>query len=201
MARSGERPDGGKTGSESLARVIRERREEVGLSRQELADATGIPYPTIAQIETAYRGVSPGRLGVIARVLGLDPKELYDVLASEPPAGSTAAGESGPAAAPAKDRGRRVGAAGVDAGGGALRGMGWHANPRFSTRPAPVAPAGRPSQDPTDRLPMSAKPAQVIDRVVDLLTSLPADQRIEALGKVQRRVLERLVEDRLADDA
>ena len=84
MARSSERPDGsGKTGSDELARVVRERRESLGWTRQQLADATGIPYPTIAQIETAYRGVSPSRLGVIARVLGLDPKELYEVLASE----------------------------------------------------------------------------------------------------------------------
>src|SRR3954470_8459488 len=72
-----------KTGSEALARLIRERREGLGLTRQDLADATGIPYPTIAQIETAYRGVSPARLGVIARALGLDPKALYDLLASE----------------------------------------------------------------------------------------------------------------------
>ena len=84
MARPSERPDGsGKTGSDELARVVRERRESLGWTRQQLADATGIPYPTIAQIETAYRGVSPSRLGVIARVLGLDPKELYDVLASQ----------------------------------------------------------------------------------------------------------------------
>src|SRR3954465_13726039 len=72
-----------KTGSDELARLIRERREQRGMSRQDPADATGVPYPTIAQIETAYRGVSPSRLGVIARALGLDPAELYDVLARE----------------------------------------------------------------------------------------------------------------------
>src|SRR5881397_2898693 len=72
-----------KTGSEELARLIRDRREQLGMSRQDLADATGVPYPTIAQIETAYRGVSPSRLGVIARALGLDPAELYEVLASD----------------------------------------------------------------------------------------------------------------------
>src|SRR3954468_13261250 len=82
MARS---PSDGsaKTGSEELARLIRDRREQLGMSRQDLADATGVPYPTIAQIETAYRGVSPSRLGVIARALGLDPAQLYDVLASD----------------------------------------------------------------------------------------------------------------------
>src|SRR3954467_4943737 len=72
-----------KTGSEALAQLIKGRREELGMTRQELADATGVPYPTIAQIETAYRGVSPSRLGVIPRPLGLDPAELYGVLASD----------------------------------------------------------------------------------------------------------------------
>src|SRR3954447_21764194 len=72
-----------KTGSEELARLMRQRREQLGMSRQDLAEATGVPYPTIAQIETAYRGVSPSRLGVIARALGLDPAQLYDVLASD----------------------------------------------------------------------------------------------------------------------
>src|SRR6478735_10756925 len=81
MARSSQ-SGGGKTGSHDLARVIRARRGELGMSRQELADSTGIPYPTVAQIETAYRGVSPGRLGIIARALGLDPKELYELLAT-----------------------------------------------------------------------------------------------------------------------
>src|SRR4051812_42118854 len=117
MARPSDRT--GKTGSEELARMVRERREELGLSRQELADATGIPYPTVAQIETAYRGASPARLGVIARVLGLDPKELYEVLASE-----EAPVPEAPAAA-------RVAA------------PRWHSNQRFAAAmPAPAPAAG-----------------------------------------------------------
>lgn len=107
----------GKTGSDELARVIRDRREQLGMSRQDLADATGIPYPTVAQIETAYRGVSPNRLGVIARVLGLDPKELYDLLAADP------AEPAGPQPRPAAGR-----AAGP-----------WHANPRWAAAPTTSA--------------------------------------------------------------
>ena len=88
MARSSS--DGSaKTGSARLARLIRDRREELGLSRQDLADRTGVPYPTIAQIETAYRGVSPSRLGTIARTLGLDPAELYEALATDTPSAAS----------------------------------------------------------------------------------------------------------------
>ena len=130
MARPSERPEGsGKTGSDELARVVRERRESLGWTRQQLADATGIPYPTIAQIETAYRGVSPSRLGVIARVLGLDPKELYEVLASAGEAGAApgcrvVARESGV-------RGRRPGVTG---------------RTTCSAGPAPRRPAARASR-------------------------------------------------------
>lgn len=191
MARPSERPDGnGKTGSDELARVVRERRESLGWTRQQLADATGIPYPTIAQIETAYRGVSPSRLGVIARVLGLDPKELYDVLASEPEVGGAPAPLSG---APARGRSaQRFRAAGS-----------WHENPGFAA--APASPAGRPAQAGSP--PATARAAtpghtdqglpDVIDRVVELLSGLPTDERLEALSQVQSRVLDRIVQDRV----
>src|SRR3954465_9030791 len=115
-----------KTGSDELARLIRERREQRGMSRQDPADATGVPYPTIAQIETAYRGVSPSRLGVIARALQLDPAELYDVLAAEP----TSSAASAEAAGPDQPVGTTVDS--------------WHANPVYVTavrEPAAAAPA------------------------------------------------------------
>ena len=123
MARPSDRT--GKTGSEELARVVRERREELGLSRQELADATGIPYLTIAQIETAYRGVSPARLGVIARALGLDPKELFEVLASQEPAASVGAASTVVQSPPARE------GAGFRAAG-PVSATTWHSNPRFA---------------------------------------------------------------------
>lgn len=195
MARPADRPDGsGKTGSDELARVVRERRESLGWTRQQLADATGIPYPTIAQIETAYRGVSPSRLGVIARVLGLDPKELYEVLASEGEVGGAPAPLS---AAPARGRSaQRFRAAGS-----------WHDNPGFSAT-APVSPTGRParavppSADSRSALPAPPRDAgqvtpDVIDQVVGLLSQLPADERLEALSRVQNRVLDRIVEERI----
>ena len=196
MARPSERPDGsGKTGSDELARVVRERRESLGWTRQQLADATGIPYPTIAQIETAYRGVSPSRLGVIARVLGLDPKELYDVLASEGEAARTGGPAVGPAGAGEERsalsgcgflarqsgfRGRRPGVAGRATRPGPSR--------RPPTRwPALGAQTGRADQRPPD----------VIDQVVELLSGLPSDERLEALSRVQNVVLDRIVQERI----
>ena len=195
MARPSERPDGsGKTGSDELARVVRERRESLGWTRQQLADATGIPYPTIAQIETAYRGVSPSRLGVIARVLGLDPKDLYEVLASQGEVGAEPAPLS---EAPARGRSaQRFRAAGS-----------WHDNPGFAAA-ASVAPVGRPTRpvpptpDPRSALPAPTGPSDqqspdVIGQVVELLSQLPAAKRIEALSRVQHVVLDQIVQERV----
>jgi transcriptional regulator with XRE-family HTH domain len=162
-----------KTGSEALARLIRDRREQLGMSRQELADATGVPYPTIAQIETAYRGVSPSRLGVIARTLGLDPAVLYDALASD-------TGTSAPATKSAR-RSRGAGRASND--------REWLTNPSYApsapllAESAPLAmEAASPSTD-------------VVERVVALLSELPAEERLDALGRVQSRLLSGLVQD------
>ena len=198
MARPSERPDGsGKTGSDELARVVRERRESLGWTRQQLADATGIPYPTIAQIETAYRGVSPSRLGVIARVLGLDPKELYEVLASE--------GEVGGSAGPA--------VRGPGRGGGALSGSappGRGTTTRGSRAPPPVvAPVrttllGRRARppDPRPRFPRRPGPLTSGRRTSSVgwsscCRSCPADERLEALSRVQHVVLDQIVQERV----
>ncbi len=152
-----------KTGSERLARLIRDRREQLGMSRQDLADATRVPYPTIAQIETAYRGVSPSRLGTIARALGLDPAELYDVLASDtPPEASKPA--------------RRTRSAARARGDG-----GWLSNPAYAPPPAPME-AAPPASD-------------VVEHVVALLSELPPHERLDALGRVQSRLLSGLVRE------
>lgn len=186
-----------KTGSQRLAHLIRDRRERLGMSRQDLADATGVPYPTIAQIETAYRGVSPSRLGVLARALGLDPAELYNVIASEaPPASGKPARQSRTAP----------------------RGHGdWLPNPAYArpleetaarpTReratkraPARVPKAGKPPAEPT-AAPEDASPApagasaDVVEQVVALLSTLPSHERLDALGRVQNRLLSGLVQE------
>jgi transcriptional regulator with XRE-family HTH domain len=161
-----------KTGSERLARLIRHRREHLGMSRQDLAGATGVPYPTIAQIETAYRGVSPSRLGTIARALGLDPAQLYDVLASDPPSA---------AANPAR-RTRSTAQAGGDSE--------WLPNPAYAPPPAPMT--GDQTPPPME----AASPASdVVEHVVALLSELPPHERLDALGRVQSRLLSGLVQD------
>ncbi|MFL6065578.1 MAG: helix-turn-helix domain-containing protein [Friedmanniella sp.] len=160
-----------KTGSTVLAQLIRDRRHRLGMTRQQLAEATGVPYSTVAQIETAYRGVSPSRLGVIARALQLDPAELYDILASEPTAEAPAA--------PASTSGSTM----------QQENDSWHHNPNYSTAATPprAAPASGASG------PVAASQPDIVARAVELISQLPAELWLETLGKVQAHVLTDLV--------
>lgn len=72
-----EEPSSPKTGDLALGRRIAERREELGMSRKELAAATELSYPYIAQIETGYRSPSMKHQFSIARALGLSLDELF----------------------------------------------------------------------------------------------------------------------------
>lgn len=81
---------GGKRGSAELAELLRAGREAMGMSRRDLADATGLSYPYISQLETADRRPSPEAMHVLARALGVDPGQLFATLSpDEPAAGQT----------------------------------------------------------------------------------------------------------------
>ena len=66
-----------KTGDLELGRTIAARRDELGMSRKELAEATGLSYPYIAQIETGYRMPAAKHQIPLARALGLSLDELF----------------------------------------------------------------------------------------------------------------------------
>lgn len=66
-----------KTGDLELGRKIAARRDELGMSRKQLAEATNLSYPYIAQIETGYRLPSAKHQVVLAKVLGMSLDELF----------------------------------------------------------------------------------------------------------------------------
>jgi transcriptional regulator with XRE-family HTH domain len=157
-----------KTGSRPLGDLIKRRRESLGMSRQELAERTGLPYPTLAQIETAYRKASPSRLRMIAEALSLDPAELFDVLTSDELELSTAGGASGSSSS-------RPGRSGQ-----------WIPNPAYAK--------ALPAVDAVDVAPARHAP-DVVDQVVALLSELPAGERLDTLARVQSRLLSGLVQE------
>jgi transcriptional regulator with XRE-family HTH domain len=163
-----------KTGSKAMGDLIKRRREELGKSRQELADLTGVPYPTIAQIETGYRGASASRLNLIAGALGLNAAGLLDALSSDVDNASSALrSPRGDTPSDAASRGE------------------WIANPNYAgAAEPPVARAVFAMSGPE---PVS--PDAVIEQVVGLLSELPSESRLDALARVQSRLLSGLVQD------
>lgn len=66
-----------KTGDIELGRKIATRRDELGMSRKQLAEATSLSYPYIAQIETGYRLPSTKHQVLLSKVLGMSLDELF----------------------------------------------------------------------------------------------------------------------------
>ena len=62
--------------SNALGHTIKVRRTDVGLSRQQLADASSISYSYLSAIENGAKAPSTKILRVIADCLGLETKEL-----------------------------------------------------------------------------------------------------------------------------
>lgn len=91
-----------KTGDLALGRRVAERRDELGMSRKELAEATGLSYPHIAQIETGYRLPSTKQQPVLSKVLGMSLDELFntDLELPAPPSRLSAAPPPAAASAP-----------------------------------------------------------------------------------------------------
>ena len=130
-----------KTGDIELGRKIAARREELGMSRKQLAEATSLSYPYIAQIETGYRLPSTKHQVILSKVLGMSLDELFDT-EDELPLTPT--------------RGRASGA---------------------SRR-------RRPSMD------------EAIEHASQEIEALPASVRLEALSRIQLRIMQSVAEDR-----
>lgn len=80
-----------RTGDLALGRRIAARREELGMSRKELAEATELSYPYVAQIETGYRLPSGKHQVTLSRVLGISLDDLFGTAEALPPLRSVGA--------------------------------------------------------------------------------------------------------------
>lgn len=66
-----------------LGRFVESRRSELGLTRRELAEASGLSYPYVSQIETGDREPSLKRLHDLAHALGVGVSQLAELLSGE----------------------------------------------------------------------------------------------------------------------
>ena len=64
-----------------LGRFLEHRRHELGLSRRDLADQSGLSYPYISQLETGDREPALKAMRALAPVLDVRPEELAALVA------------------------------------------------------------------------------------------------------------------------
>ena len=153
-------------GAEEFGRRLKARREDLGLSRRDVVEASGLSYPYVSQLETGYRLPSHKALAALAEALELPPSELSAAIPYEEALALSDLGSPRQALVSKRE--------------------GWHSNPEY----APVAgAAGPPPPDPNE----------VAQQVAELVGSLPREQRLDALGRAQRKVMERMVADELRD--
>ncbi|TIC86704.1 helix-turn-helix domain-containing protein [Nocardioides sp. GY 10113] len=126
-----------KTGDLELGRAIAARREELGMSRKELAQATGLSYPYIAQIETGYRLPSTKHQVALSRTLGLSLDELFGTAEAHP-----------------------------------------------DIPPSTSSPRQRPTLE------------QAVDGAARQIESLPTSVRLEALSRLQLRIMQGVTDER-----
>jgi transcriptional regulator with XRE-family HTH domain len=168
-----------KTGSEALGELLRTRRQELGMSRRELVAATGLSYPYVSQLETGYRLPSSTALRDLAGALQMSTDELVSVMPAE-------RSGSGPTA-PGTGSGRVARSSGS---GRPAPKSGWINNPAYArARSAAPSAAPLPTRSPRRR------PNAAVEEAVDILSSLPPDERLDALSKVQRALLAGLVDE------
>ena len=64
-----------------LGRFLEHRRRELGLSRRDLADRSGLSYPYVSQLETGDREPALKAMRALAPVLDVRPEELAALVA------------------------------------------------------------------------------------------------------------------------
>jgi transcriptional regulator with XRE-family HTH domain len=154
-------------GAEAFGRRIKARREELGLSRRDLVEASGLSYPYVSQLETGYRLPSHSALAALAQALELSPSELS---ASIPYEEALASSDLGSPRKPRATRSRE----------------GWYSNPQYEATAAALAVPAAGGPPPRE-------PRQVAQEIADLVGRLPREHRLDVIIAAQRRVVEQLI--------
>jgi transcriptional regulator with XRE-family HTH domain len=80
MVRRGEGDMAGKKSNLEFGKWLAAQREAREMTRAELAEALGISYPYVSQLETGYRMPSTNVIGALRSALGVSMDEVYAVL-------------------------------------------------------------------------------------------------------------------------
>lgn len=209
--------DSPKTGNQEFGDLLREAREDRGMSRRDLAEATGLSYPYISQLETGYRLPSPTAIQTLSRVLHVSLDSIFAAIthpADQPPTaprrrvratplgwvenGSFATGPTAAAAMepPSSAEHESTAAHASTAAGSTAehQAQQWGTAGAGARRSREVPPSAA-----TASVSAGAAPdpwmAEVVVAVLDLLSRVPASNRLHALAQIQEAVLQGIIDE------
>jgi transcriptional regulator with XRE-family HTH domain len=151
-----------------FARVIKEQRDRLGLSRSQLAEASELSYPYISQLETGLRKPSRNAARAIASALNISVEDLERTIPGDPSDTSEV---------------RRAEQFSDDL----LNGRGTAKVSRLSA--VPVVGSLSTVDAPGNR-------DDLIGDIIDLLEEFDSSERLDVLAEVQKRAMQRMMEQR-----
>jgi transcriptional regulator with XRE-family HTH domain len=151
-----------------FARVIKEQRDRLGLSRSQLAEASELSYPYISQLETGLRKPSRNAARAIAGALGISVEDLERTIP-----GDTRDVSQVQQAERFSDQ--------------LLSG-----SPRAKVSRLSIASA----TDPLNGSSSSDSRDDLIGDIIDLLEEFDSSERLDVLAEVQKRAMHRMMEQR-----
>ncbi|GAA4287953.1 helix-turn-helix transcriptional regulator [Georgenia daeguensis] len=194
-----------------LARLLRDRRTELGLSRRDVVARTQLSYPYVSQLEGGYRAPSLSSARKLADALHLQVEDIVRAAGGDLPESRTRP----PAAArlasgtqfrnPAYSAGiMQTGVHALAATVGSARGDAFPAAAAGASYDvaagAPAALAGGTSADEA-RTPSGRSAPGDLEAVAEdvgrLLRRLPAESRLDALALAQSRLMAEMVQEQV----
>lgn len=151
-----------------FARVIKEQRDRLHMSRSQLAEASDLSYPYISQLETGLRKPSRNAARAIAGALGISVEDLERTI---------------PADLNSVEEVREAEAFSESLLSGTI----------LRPSAAPIVAMGAPPM-PGSAEPGSRE--DLIGDMLDLLEEFAPTERLDVLAELQKRAMERILQDR-----
>jgi transcriptional regulator with XRE-family HTH domain len=181
-----------KTGSQAFGDLLRQGRERLGMSRRDLAEAADLSYPYISQLETGYRQPSADAIRNLAGVLKIS---LDDIFAAMDQGRAADTGSAGPLA-----RGSSAGGS-FTAQRAESPTSQRHSLSRLAAEPEPMVLARMEAPaTAAPRLDAEADPGtidRIVYQVVGMLSTLPPEQRLDAVAQLQAKVVQSVIDDEI----
>lgn len=151
-----------------FARVIKEQRDRLGLSRAQLAEASELSYPYISQLETGLRKPSRNAARAIASALGISVEDLERTIPGD-----------------VNDRSEMAQAERFSDQFLSQRSAAAIKPQRAASGSASVVPTVGPDSR-----------EDLVGNIIELLEAFEPEERLDALSDVQKRVMQGILDAR-----